>query len=388
MDTEAKSARRFSLQHREEEIQDRPVFNSSQTMRMNAEPPPNGVAYHGAAQCHAMVRQAIAATPLGAMVLMSAGAMVEQLMAWGLPAPMAKRLFSQIRQGAPLHDEWKRAFDDGRFVQRLGRTARSATGGRGATGRGKAQAPKGDEAKTKYRGAKKSPDDPDKSGQSPGFAQATGQRSRKISDDEAEATAVLLLLCGRVRDHSPPSGPAFLEAEKADNEVLPPPSKKQRRPNEEGGKNTRGDKAGASPVAATQAPGDRRAPKLGDCDRSLSEVSVSSDVDVTAVSVEQQPRLPLGNKPPSSLPPFVQVAFDHTPVSTVSTGGAPAAFSMIPDFRRGPIQHAGGYFPTPGFSPSTVGWRFSNLGPPSFMGSFSPWQHSYYAACAPREFLP
>jgi len=40
-----------------------------------------------------------------------------------LPLPPAASLFSQIRKGAPLHDEWRDAFTSGRFHQRQGRAA-------------------------------------------------------------------------------------------------------------------------------------------------------------------------------------------------------------------------------------------------------------------------
>ena len=39
----------------------------------------------------------------------------------GLAESQAKKIFSQIRKGAPLHNEWKAAFATGKFFQRNGR---------------------------------------------------------------------------------------------------------------------------------------------------------------------------------------------------------------------------------------------------------------------------
>ncbi len=39
----------------------------------------------------------------------------------GLAESQAKKIFSQIRKGAPLHNEWKDAFATGKFFQRNGR---------------------------------------------------------------------------------------------------------------------------------------------------------------------------------------------------------------------------------------------------------------------------
>lgn len=41
---------------------------------------------------------------------------------FGLSDPMANRLFSQIRKGAPLYADWKAAFETERFTQRIGRS--------------------------------------------------------------------------------------------------------------------------------------------------------------------------------------------------------------------------------------------------------------------------
>ena len=69
-----------------------------------------------------VVRQIISTTPRGAMRMMSAGLMVRYLKnAHGFDHAAANRLYSQIRKGAPLHADWTRAFNEGRFEQRLGR---------------------------------------------------------------------------------------------------------------------------------------------------------------------------------------------------------------------------------------------------------------------------
>lgn len=70
-----------------------------------------------------MVRGVIADTPPGSNRMMSAGIMVELIVERGLALHLAKRLYSQIRKGAPLHNEWRDAFAEGRFHQRQGRAA-------------------------------------------------------------------------------------------------------------------------------------------------------------------------------------------------------------------------------------------------------------------------
>jgi len=78
----------------------------------------------GAKELHAAVRKVIAAHLPGDKVLMSAAHMIEIMTnEMGVSPLMANRLYSQIRKGAPLREEWKAAFASGKFVQSLGRTA-------------------------------------------------------------------------------------------------------------------------------------------------------------------------------------------------------------------------------------------------------------------------
>mmetsp|Transcript_27003 Transcript_27003/g.60392 ORF Transcript_27003/g.60392 Transcript_27003/m.60392 type:complete len:602 (+) Transcript_27003:41-1846(+) len=72
--------------------------------------------YHGAAEVHQAVRSIIASIPDGTELPMSARMMVRILEGeMGLSAAMSNRLFSQIRKGATLHQEWKGAFAAGKF---------------------------------------------------------------------------------------------------------------------------------------------------------------------------------------------------------------------------------------------------------------------------------
>ena len=52
--------------------------------------------------------------------------MIKLLIDNGMPEAMAVKLPSQIRKGAPMHEEWKSAFNTGRFVQKLGRSTATA----------------------------------------------------------------------------------------------------------------------------------------------------------------------------------------------------------------------------------------------------------------------
>jgi len=53
---------------------------------------------------------------------MSAGAMVDLLISdCNVAEVLAKRLYSQIRKGAPLHRDWHQAFAEGRFKQVTGK---------------------------------------------------------------------------------------------------------------------------------------------------------------------------------------------------------------------------------------------------------------------------
>ena len=79
------------------------------------------VPYHGASEVHAVVRRVIASHAPGDMVVMSARIMVDVIVAEGHPPWMAQRLYSQIRKGAPLHEEWAAAFACGKFFQNTGR---------------------------------------------------------------------------------------------------------------------------------------------------------------------------------------------------------------------------------------------------------------------------
>jgi hypothetical protein len=72
-------------------------------------------------EVHKMVREEIASHAPGDNVLMSAKIMVGILEDKGLPPAMANSLLSQIRKGAPLHEEWKRAFAIGLYLQDIGR---------------------------------------------------------------------------------------------------------------------------------------------------------------------------------------------------------------------------------------------------------------------------
>mmetsp|Transcript_22163 Transcript_22163/g.43665 ORF Transcript_22163/g.43665 Transcript_22163/m.43665 type:complete len:237 (+) Transcript_22163:219-929(+) len=83
---------------------------------------PIQVPYHGAEAVQTAVKAVIAVTPTGNNRPMSASIMMRLLVDHGLPEPMAMKLPSQIRKGAPMHDEWKDAFKTGRFVQKLGRS--------------------------------------------------------------------------------------------------------------------------------------------------------------------------------------------------------------------------------------------------------------------------
>ena len=71
---------------------------------------------------HDAVRRIIAASPEGGRRLMSAPIMIDLLIHdEGFPSILANRLFSQIRKGAGLHEDWKAAFQTSRFLQRQGR---------------------------------------------------------------------------------------------------------------------------------------------------------------------------------------------------------------------------------------------------------------------------
>jgi len=54
-------------------------------------------------------------------LVQSTNIMISKLIDEGMIEPMALKLPSQIRKGAPLFDEWKGAFASKRFVQKLGR---------------------------------------------------------------------------------------------------------------------------------------------------------------------------------------------------------------------------------------------------------------------------
>ena len=72
---------------------------------------------------HEAVRDIISKSEPGGGRLMSAGVAVELMLSepYNLPAAVAKRLYSQIRKGAPLHLEWRAAFATNAFRQRQGR---------------------------------------------------------------------------------------------------------------------------------------------------------------------------------------------------------------------------------------------------------------------------
>jgi hypothetical protein len=80
------------------------------------------VPYHGAAEVHAGVRKVIDSHKPGDQTVMSASIMVGILSSMGITEVMANRLYSQIRKGGPLHEEWKQAFASGRFYQRCGKS--------------------------------------------------------------------------------------------------------------------------------------------------------------------------------------------------------------------------------------------------------------------------
>ena len=79
-----------------------------------------GISYHGADEVHKVVREVIGSYSAGGNMLMSAKIMVGILGRSGLSDAMAKRLYSQIRKGAPLYAEWRDAFACGRFLQEPG----------------------------------------------------------------------------------------------------------------------------------------------------------------------------------------------------------------------------------------------------------------------------
>ena len=84
------------------------------------------VPYHGAEAVQTAVRAVISATPPQTERPMSANIMIKMLIDHGMPEAMAVKLPSQIRKGAPMHDEWKDAFTSRRFVQKLGRSTSAA----------------------------------------------------------------------------------------------------------------------------------------------------------------------------------------------------------------------------------------------------------------------
>jgi len=83
---------------------------------------PVQVPYHGAEAVQTAVRAVIDVTPSGSARPMSANIMIKLLIDNGMPEAMAVKLPSQIRKGAPMHSEWKTAFAEERFLQKLGRT--------------------------------------------------------------------------------------------------------------------------------------------------------------------------------------------------------------------------------------------------------------------------
>ena len=77
-----------------------------------------GIPSSWARTCIRQVRRIIDESPVGSLRPMSAGAMVDLLMSdCNVVEVLAKRLYSQIRKGAPLHRDWHQAFAQGRFKQ-------------------------------------------------------------------------------------------------------------------------------------------------------------------------------------------------------------------------------------------------------------------------------
>eukprot|EP00615_Pteridomonas_danica_P007739 CAMPEP_0114336224 /NCGR_PEP_ID=MMETSP0101-20121206/5565_1 /TAXON_ID=38822 ORGANISM="Pteridomonas danica, Strain PT" /NCGR_SAMPLE_ID=MMETSP0101 /ASSEMBLY_ACC=CAM_ASM_000211 /LENGTH=69 /DNA_ID=CAMNT_0001468077 /DNA_START=102 /DNA_END=308 /DNA_ORIENTATION=- len=64
------------------------------------------VPYHGAEEVKEAVRKVIAETEPGTQIPMSTNIMISKLIDEGMIEPMALKLPSQIRKGAPLFDEW------------------------------------------------------------------------------------------------------------------------------------------------------------------------------------------------------------------------------------------------------------------------------------------
>jgi hypothetical protein len=85
----------------------------------------------GSAELVETVLKIIAQTKAGARQPMSTNEMIRIVMEdRGIPPQIAVRMPTKVRRGGPLHEPWKAAFKDGRFIQKNGRPP---TGGKASS---------------------------------------------------------------------------------------------------------------------------------------------------------------------------------------------------------------------------------------------------------------
>ena len=295
------------------------------------------LAYHGAAPLHIMVRNIIADTPAGSKRAMSAGYMVQLVTEMGLPELMAKRLFSQIRRGAPLHDEWKQAFEEERFEQRLGRCPHHAGLPRAA----------GRPTPKKARPRDSSLDAPR------ACVGAMEAGCLTSSEKDAEAGAVLLSLFGGAAPAPPPPVPSP-NAES--------PAKKQHLPSSE----QQGAPLSPPPVndAGTGALG-----PLG-CEAGLSSVAEPDALQHASPPADGQLAEPtaLETAAPESPPPVPMALASVNPWHQAPSG-QPSSLHLAPGMALGMAPAGGGRYM---FSPSPMGWPFMSPSPALFYFSGMP----------------